>query len=1000
MTTEKIMFKSPVIRLTFVLLLISLNLLLFARLLGFFPNTEKSVLEVRKSLCESLALQFSAAAEAGEFHTIQQTLRAVVERNGEIRSAAIRTTDGKLIAMAGEHLIYWKTPKDGRSTPNQVQVPVFLRNSNWATVEIRFAPLWTNHLTSGFFNSFAALLAFYALSASICYFIVIKRTLRELDPSAVIPERVQKAFDVLQEGVLILDENEHIVMSNIAFAEQLGKSPAEMIGLKGSELGWLNDRHPQQAAQHPWANALQNGKEHRGTLLTLLNSHGKRVKFTVNVAVVADQNGKSRGTLLTFDDITQLEKKNFELGHLVDKLQLANDEIRQKSRELKFLAERDPLTQCLNRRSMSLRFDALFSEAKKNGTPLSCLMADIDFFKSVNDQYGHAVGDEVIKSVAESLRAIARGSDLVGRYGGEEFCIVLSGLPPAETAAVAERIRRSIEMKSCAGIKVTLSLGVSFLDTAAVKPDDLINMADKALYLSKKSGRNRVVTWGYDLNPTAETANYSASPEGAESPSAEKTTGPEDDRAHLQQRVRELESQLEKRLMELQHQEMYDVHSGLPTRALFEDRIEREIVRSKRQNHLMAVLSMNIDAVKRIQEAFGYREAEQFIVVCGQRLSGVLREKVDMVATVNQHTGTSTVSLLNQTEFGILLTDIPQVDHVTWIVKRLLDTFEKPFHIRDNEIYASVCFGVSIFPNDGQTMEELCCSAANASRHARKISGPERYLFSSRGLNQMAVNQLKIENAMHEALQNEEFQIYYQPKISTTTGCTIGYEALLRCQHKHMADVPTYQFILVAEQSGLINRIGDWVLYNACRQLRYWNDIGQRIESLAINVSGAQLRQSDLPDRIDNILNEFKIDPHQLEIELTESSTINTSDQSLAALNRIKDMGVRITLDDFGTGYSSLSYLRKIPLTGLKIDRSFVSEIGNDENTGKLISSIVAMAHELGLEVTAEGVEQKHQVDYLTELGCEYLQGFYFSRPMPWQEVEKSQSLPLALCGS
>ena len=245
------MLKSPVIRLTFVLILLSLNLLLLAHFIGFFPDADKSALEVRKSLCESLALQFSAAAESGELQTIQQTLRAVVERNDEIRSAAIRTTDGRLIALAGEHLNYWKATEGGRSTAHQVQVPVFFKNTNWATVEIRFAPLWTNHLARGVTNSFAALLAFFAVGGAICYFVVIKRTLRELDPSAVIPERVQRAFDVLQEGVLILDEKEHIVMSNIAFSGLFGKTPSEMIGLKGSELGWLNYHNPQQVGQLP-----------------------------------------------------------------------------------------------------------------------------------------------------------------------------------------------------------------------------------------------------------------------------------------------------------------------------------------------------------------------------------------------------------------------------------------------------------------------------------------------------------------------------------------------------------------------------------------------------------------------------------------------------------------------------------------------------------------------------------------------------------------------------
>jgi len=402
------MFKSPAMRLSIALVLLTLNLLFIANLIGFVPDESESALELRKSLSESLALQFSTAAEKGEFQTIQNTLRAVVDRNDDIRSAAIRTHNGKLIALAGEHLAQWKAPIDGKSTSTHVHVPVFRKNENWATVEIRFAPLWTNNLASGFTNSFVGLLAFMALSGFLCYFFVMKRTLRVLDPAAVIPERVQKAFDVLQEGILILDDKEQIVMANRSFSNLFGKSPAAMIGLKGSELGWLDYQNSKQVSQLPWFKVLQDGKEHKGASLRLLNSLGVKIKLAVRAAMVTDNAGKCRGTLVTFDDITQMEEKNFELGDMVEKLQLANEESQAKSQELEILANRDPLTLCLNRRSLALKLDALFIQAKAGGKHLSCLMVDIDFFKSVNDRYGHATGDQVIMAVADVLKTCTR----------------------------------------------------------------------------------------------------------------------------------------------------------------------------------------------------------------------------------------------------------------------------------------------------------------------------------------------------------------------------------------------------------------------------------------------------------------------------------------------------------------------------------------------------------------------------------------------------------------
>ena len=313
------------------------------------------------------------------------------------------------------------------------------------------------------------------------------------------------------------------------------------------------------------------------------------------------------------------------------------------------------------------------------------------------------------------------------------------------------------------------------------------------------------------------------------------------------------------------------------------------------------------------------------VKACGHRINDVLRENIDMVAVIENVKGMSTVSLLNQTEFGILLTDIKQVDHVTWVMKRMLDAFEKPFQIKGNEIYTSAYFGVSIFPHDGETVDELYSNATNACSFAQKIKGKDRYLFSSQSLNEMAVDQLKIENSLHEAIANDELQLHYQPKIEAATGRIAGFEALLRWHSAALGFVPPDKFIPVAEQSGQIDRIGDWVLYNACKQLRAWMDMGLETGPIAINISGVQLRQQNLAHRIHNVLDEFNLDTHLLEIELTESSLVNTHDQSFAILEQINEMGLRVTMDDFGTGYSSLSYLRDIPLSCLKIDRSFIN---------------------------------------------------------------------------
>jgi len=985
-------FKSPTIRLSFVLALLLLNLLFLANLIGFIPNRSELALEVRKSFSESLALQFSAVADTGAFQTIQDTLRAVVDRNEDLRSAAIRTADGQLLALAGDHLAHWEMPPEGKSTPTHILVPIFRNDKKWATVELRFEPLWMGSLAGGIFHSFAGFLAFVTLSAFVGYFFILKRTLRELDPASVIPERVQKAFDVLQEGILVLDAKEQIVMANKSFALLFKKTPAELIGRKGSELGWQDCQNPQQVKELPWVRVIHEGLEQKSASLKLINSLGSEIKLTVNAAILTDNAGKCRGSLVTFDDITRIEEKNFELSHLVEKLQLSQDELQVKSQELEFLANRDPMTLCLNRRSLDRNFSGLFSDAKISNTELSCLMVDIDLFKSVNDRYGHSVGDQVIKGIADVLKTCTRDVDLVGRYGGEEFCVILPDLDLEQAAKIAERIRYTIAKKPCAGVEITASLGVSSLEGNANKPDELINQADKALYAAKNSGRNRVMTWGgEDPDALVQSAESSAAGEHAV---ADSTA---DEKTQLQRRVLDLEGQLEKRNIEFEHYEMYDFKTGLPTRSLFEDRIRHEIARGRRKDSLVVVLAINVETIKQIHETLGYKTAELLVKACGERCNDVLREDVDTVSVIEDDGGISSVSLMSQTEFGILLTDIKQVENVTWVVKRLLDSLAQPFNIKGNEIYTSAHIGVSIFPHDGHTVEDLYSSAINACSYAQKLKGGERYLFSSQELNEQATKQLKIDSALHVAIQNDELELHFQPQIEAKTGRIAGFETLLRWNSAELGLVSPIDFIPVSEQSGLIDRLGDWVLYQACKQLRTWLDMDLDVGTLAVNLSGVQLRQKNLATRIQSILNEFNLETHMLEIELTESSLVNSFDKGFTVLNQIKELGLRITMDDFGTGYSSLSYLKNIPLSCLKIDRSFTADIGKDDISEKLIASIISMAKGLGMEVVAEGVEEEYQAVHLIALGCDYLQGYYYSRPIRATKVEEILQQQLAV---
>lgn len=507
---------STIARLSIGLVLLTISILFGADMIGLIPDRSKATLFERQRLCESLAVYCSVAAQNNDTSSIMTAAKILVERNEDILSAAIRRGDGTLEVAAGDHIRNWTVaPKEG-SNPTHVRVPIFEENNLWGNMEITFQPIRKKGIAGIWAHTIVKLIGFVILVGFVVYRFFLKRTLRHLDPSSVVPQRVKSALDTLTEGVMILDRNERIVLANTTLSEQTGKSSSELLGRKASEIAWAVPKAEKTVQDYPWVIAQQQLERKIGVRMGLPTSSGKWLTFMVNSAPIIDGNGNCRGVITSLDDVTKIEEKNTQLKFMLKELEEAQDEVKRKNKELEILATRDPLTNCLNRRAFFELFENAFKASRRYKYELCCIMLDIDHFKKINDTHGHAAGDQVLRNLSEILRKSKRDSDVVCRYGGEEFCVLLTQTDIKGALITAERFRREIESFDFSGIKVTSSFGASSILFGPIDAQDLVGQADTALYAAKEGGRNRVVSYEH-LESVADMDNidFGALPETA-----------------------------------------------------------------------------------------------------------------------------------------------------------------------------------------------------------------------------------------------------------------------------------------------------------------------------------------------------------------------------------------------------------------------------------------------------------------------------------------------------
>lgn len=422
------------------------------------------------------------------------------------------------------------------------------------------------------------------------------------------------------------------------------------------------------------------------------------------------------------------------------------------------------------------------------------------------------------------------------------------------------------------------------------------------------------------------------------------------------------------------HMAYHDFLTNLPNRNFFMDKLENALLSANLNNSKVAVIFLDLDNFKKINDTIGHSIGDKLLVQVAERIASCVRT-CDIIAR------------LGGDEFSILIENVENSNQIMPLIEKINAVFQKPFNINNNSMNLTASIGISLYPDDGQTVENILTNADMAMYKSKDL-GKDTYMFYNANMKEEFIRRVKIENMIPIALKNNEFILYYQPQYETKTSKLRGFEALIRWNSPELGFLSPLEFIPIAEESGLIVQVGEWVLKNALQMGRKIREIYGAQIVMSVNISPIQLKQKNFINLVLEVISESGINPELLELEVTESVLIDSYENSIEILNELRKIGISIALDDFGTGYSSLSYLKKLPINLLKIDKCFIDEIETTDREGTFIETIVSLAHKLNIQTVAEGVENERQFKYLEKAQCDIIQGYYFSKPVPENMIE------------
>lgn len=626
----------------------------------------------------------------------------------------------------------------------------------------------------------------------------------------------------------------------------------------------------------------------------------------------------------------------------------------------------DVLTKLLNRRFLPTIFKREIAHANRTGTPLSVLIIDVDKFKEINDTWGHNTGDEILRKVSQAFYDNVRSSDYVFRYGGDEFIIVLTEASENETLRTAERIRSRVEktkLKAANGEDIALSLSIG------------------AAMFNGHPDYERLIQVQNPQSWSATIRQRDGAPAGIlqiKTSSGAETSAFIERVADISQHMAALALEQEKSRQHIEQLIQFDPMTGLPKRNNLHNYLDDLVDKAVSP----VVYLIGVDHIQDVIDSLGYAWADQALLEVVNRF----REKLKPDQYLCRIEGTQFVLVSLEND----------VSNITQIADELRNVVSKPIMIDDKPFPLTLSIGISY--DVGKNRDYLLSNAHNAMDYIRK-NGGNGWQFFSPAMNEMVKERLVLGAALKEAISNNQLKLVYQPQIFAETGELYGIEALARWHDPQHGHVPPSRFIPLAEEIGEIENIGRWVIAEACRQLAEWRSQNIHIPALSVNLSALHFRSNQLPNQVSDAMHAWGIDGHQLTVEITESMMMEHDTEIFKRIQILRDMGVGLSVDDFGTGFSGLSRLVSLPVTEIKIDKSFVDRCLTEKRILALLEAITSIGQSLNLTVVAEGVETKEQFEMLRKIHCRVIQGYFFSRPLPAEEIPgwMSSVLPLKI---